>query len=140
MYKLILSAVVFSGLLVSGCAEKQSDEDLIQAQIQILQDAIETHDRGLFMDVIDAQYRDQLNNDRQSLQRMLMGFFFRYKDISVYVSATQISVQQIRADAQSQVVVTGGRNLLPEKARHYQVHSCWKKVSDEWLLSCLEWE
>ena len=145
MHKLIVLPVVvpcmlFFGLLMSGCAEKKSDEALIQAQIEILQNAIETHDRGQFMEVIDAQYRDQLNNDRQSLQRMLMGFFFRYKDISVYVSATQISLQQIRADAQSQVVVTGGRHLIPESARHYQVHSCWKKVSDEWLLSCLEWQ
>ena len=113
---------------------------MIQSQIEVLQDAIETHDRGQFMDVIDAQYRDQLNNDRKSLQRMLMAFFFRFKDISVYVSATQIDIQQIRADARSQVLLTGGKHLIPDNARHYQVHSCWKKVSDEWLLSCLEWE
>ena len=144
MYKLkVLIAVVLFSITMSvltGCAEKKTDEALIQAQIETLQGAIESHERGKFMAVIDEQYQDQLNNDRQSLQRMLMGFFFRYKDISVYVSATKISIQQIRADAQSQVVVTGGKNLLPESARHYQVHSCWKKVSDEWLLSCLEWE
>ena len=92
------------------------------------------------MDIIDEQYQDRLNSDRKSLQRMLLGFFLRYKDISVYVSATEINIQQIRADAQSQVIVTGGKNLIPENARHYQVHSCWKKISDEWLLSCLEWE
>ncbi len=145
MHKLVLLPalilyMIWGGLMLSGCAEQKSDEAMIQAQIEILQNAIETHDRGQFMDVIDTQYRDQLNNDRQSLQRMLMGFFFRYRDISVYVSATQISMQQIRADAQSQVVVTGGKHLIPESARHYQVHSCWKKVSDEWLLSCLEWQ
>ncbi len=127
-------------LLTSGCAEQKTDEVLIQEQINILQDAIEAHDRGKFMAVVDEQYHDQLNSDRQSLQRLLMGFFLRYKDISVYVSATEINIQQIRADAQSQVIVTGGKNLIPENARHYQVHSCWKKISDEWLLSCLEWE
>ena len=145
MYRLMALLILvpcglFSGILMSGCAEKKTDEALIQAQIETLQAAIESHERGKFMAVIDEQYQDQLNNDRQSLQRMLLGFFFRYKDISVYVSATKISIQRIRADAQSQVVVTGGKNLLPESARHYQVHSCWKKVSDEWLLSCLEWE
>lgn len=145
MYRLMALLILvpcglFSGILMSGCAEKKTDEALIQAQIETLQGAIESHERGKFMAVIDEQYQDQLNNDRQSLQRMLLGFFFRYKDISVYVSGTQISIQRIRADAQSQVVVTGGKNLLPESARHYQVHSCWKKVSDEWLLSCLEWE
>lgn len=137
---LILLFSLMNGLLLSGCAEEKTDEVLIQEQIDVLQKAIETHDRNLFMDVIDDQYQDQLNNNQKSLQRMLMVFFLRYKDISVYVSATEINVQQIRADADSQVVVTGGKNLIPEKARHYQVHSCWKKVSGEWLLSCLEWE
>lgn len=127
-------------LLTLGCAEQKTDEMLIQEQIKILQEAIETHDRGKFMAAVDAQYHDQLNSDRQSLQRLLMGFFFRYKDISVYVNATEINIQKIRADAQSQVIVTGGKNLIPENARHYQVHSCWKKISDEWFLSCLEWK
>ncbi|MCU7800700.1 MAG: hypothetical protein KZQ70_11265 [gamma proteobacterium symbiont of Lucinoma myriamae] len=127
-------------VLMLGCTEKKTDEVLIQEQITLLQEAIETHDRGNFMDIIDLEYSDQVNSDRQSLQRMLLGFFLRYKDISVYVSATQINIQHIRADAQSQVVVTGGKHLIPDNARHYQVHSCWKKVSGEWLLSCLEWQ
>ena len=126
--------------MISGCAEKKTDEILIREQINSLQEAIETHDRGQFMAVIGTEYSDQVNSDRQSLQRMLLGFFLRYKDISVYISATQINIKQIRADAQSQLVVTGGKSLIPENARHYQVHSCWKKVSDEWLLSCLEWQ
>lgn len=127
-------------VLMPGCAQKKTDEVLIQGQIKLLQEAIETHDRGNFMAIIDPEYSDQINSDRQSLQRMLLGFFLRYKDISVYVSATQINIQQIRADAQSQVVLTGGKHLIPDNARHYQVHSCWKKVSGEWLLSCLEWQ
>jgi len=131
---------LFLIVLMPGCAEKKTDEVLIQEQIKLLQKAIETHDRGNFMDIIDLEYTDQINSDRQSLQRMLLGFFLRYKDISVFVSATQINIQHIRADAQSQVVLTGGKHLIPDNARHYQVHSCWKKVSDEWLLSCLEWQ
>ena len=135
----IASLVLVFGLL-TGCAEEKSDEAMIQAQIKILQEAIETHDRGKFMAVIDTEYYDQLNSDRKSLQRMLLGFFLRYKDISVYVSASQVAVMQVRAEVQSQILVTGGKGLLPESARHYQVSSCWKKVSDDWLLSCLEWE
>jgi len=131
---------IFSIAIISACSEKKTDEELIQEQVARLQEAIETHDRGKFMDTIDSEYSDQINSDRQSLQRMLLAFFLRYKDISVYVSATQINIQQIRADARSQVVLTGGKHLIPDNARHYQVHSCWKKVSDEWLLSCLEWQ
>ena len=127
-------------LLLSGCAEKKTDKVMIQEQIEILQEAIETHDRGHFMAVIGSAYSDQINNDRKSLQRMLLGFFLRYKDISVYASAHQFEITQNRAEVQSQIVVTGGKGLLPESARHYKVLSCWKKVSDEWLLSCLEWE
>lgn len=135
----LLSSVLLS-ILMLGCAEEKTDEMLIQEQINSLQGAIENHDRGNFMAIIDEQYHDQINADRQSLQRMLLGFFLRYKDISVYISATQINIQQVRADAQSQLVVTGGQHLIPDNARHYQVHSCWKKVSGEWLLSCLEWQ
>lgn len=138
LFWIILS--IFFSVFLSGCTEKKTDETLIQEQIKILQEAIETHDRGQFMAIIDTDYSDQINSDRNSLQRMLLGFFLRYKDISVYASATQITIQQIRADARSQVIVTGGKHLIPDNARHYQVHSCWKKVSGEWMLSCLEWQ
>ena len=137
---LVIASLVLVFGLLTGCAEEKSDEAMIQEQIKILQEAIETHDRGKFMAVIDTEYYDQLNSDRKSLQRMLLGFFLRYKDISVYVSANQVAVMQVRAEVQSQILVTGGKGLLPESARHYQVTSCWKKVADDWLLSCLEWE
>ena len=137
---LVIASLVLVFGLLTGCAEEKSDEAMIQEQIKILQEAIETHDRGKFMAVIDTEYYDQLNSDRKSLQRMLLGFFLRYKDISVYVSASQVAVMQVRAEVQSQILVTGGKGLLPESARHYQVTSCWKKVADDWLLSCLEWE
>lgn len=132
--------LIISVGLFSGCTEKKSDEVMIQEQIKVLQDAIETHDRRKFMAVIDSQYYDRLNSDPKSLQRMLIGFFLRYKDISVYVSESSIEIMHVRAEVKSQIVLTGGKGLLPERARHYQVSSCWKKVSDEWLLSCLEWE
>ncbi len=128
----------FIGL--AGCSENKSDEALILEKIDQLQQTIENHERGRFMEVIDASYQDQLNPDRKALQRMLLGFFLRYKDISVFVSANEVEVNQIRAEVHSQVVVTGGRGLIPDDARHYQVVSCWNKVSDDWYLSCLEWE
>lgn len=131
---------IFSVIMISACSEKKTDEELIQEQITRLQEAIETQDRRQFMAIIDSEYSDQINSDRQSLQRMLLVFFLRYKNISVYVSATQINIQKIRADARSQVILTGGKHLIPDNARHYQLHSCWKKVSDEWFLSCLEWQ
>ena len=127
-------------LQLAACSKPQSDEARILQQITKLQSAIENHSRSDFMAVIDGDYYDRLNTDRKSLQRMLMGFFLRYRDIAVFVTNTTIDIQQIRAQAQSQVVVSGGAGIVPDKARHYQVSSCWKKVSDEWLLSCLEWE
>ena len=135
------SFLILSGLfLLAACSKPQTDEAMIEAKISQLQQAIENHDQGDFMEVIDEHYTDQLHNDRKNLQRMLLGFFLRYKDISVFASAHQIEVNQIRANVQSQVVVTGGEHLIPDSARHYQVHSCWKKVSGEWLLSCLKWK
>ena len=135
------SFLILSGLfLLVGCSEPQTDEVMIEAKISQLQQAIENHAQSDFMEVIDEHYTDQLNNDRKNLQRMLLGFFLRYKDISVFASGHQIEVNQLRADVQSQVVVTGGEHLIPDSARHYRVHSCWKKVSGEWLLSCLKWQ
>ena len=130
---------VFFAFFLSACNEKKTDKELIQDQIKVLQEAIESHDRGDFMAVIDKEYSDKLNANRSLLQKRLMLFFYRYKDISVYVSGTEIDLQQIRAEAYSQVILTGGKSLIPENARHYQLTSCWKKVEDEWLLSCLDW-
>ncbi len=137
---LLIPALFFLSYLLVACDEEKTDEERIVAQIKVLQEAIEAHDSSDFMAVIDSQYSDRLNKTRSSLQKMLLLFFYRYKDISVYVTATKIDLQHIRADAHSQVVLTGGQSLIPENARHYQVKSCWKKVDDEWLLSCLEWQ
>jgi hypothetical protein len=136
----VLLIFFFVSSFLSGCSEKKDDKTLILEQIENLQSAIEKHNNGDFMDNVDAQYQDQLNNNRKSLQRMLLGFFLRYKDISVFTSAHQFDINSIRAEVNSQVVITGGKNLIPESARHYQVLSCWKKESDEWLLSCLKWQ
>ncbi len=130
---------VFLSFFISACNEKKTDKELIREQIEVLQKAIEEHDRGDFMAVIDEQYSDKLNDSRSLLQKRLMLFFYRYKDISVYISGTEIDLQQIRAEAYSQVILTGGSSLIPDNARHYEVTSCWKKVDDEWLLSCLDW-
>lgn len=138
--RILISSLFLLSYLLVACDEPKTDEELITEQINTLKQAIEAHERGDFMAVIDAEYSDRLNSDRQSLQKMLMLYFYRYKDISIYVTATEIELQQIRAEAHSQVVVTGGQSFIPENARHYQVKSCWKKVSDEWLLSCLEWQ
>ncbi len=139
--KIIIFAVFITGQLIfAGCSEQKTDEAVIIERISLLQKAIETHNSSQFMAIIDSQYYDQINTDRQALQAMLMVFFLRYKDISVFVNATTINIQGIRADAQSQLLLTGGKSIIPENARHYRVHSCWKKVSQQWLLSCLNWQ
>ena len=140
MKKYLVGVLFLFTVFLVGCSEQQSDEEQIKAQIQLLQQAIENHSRSDFMSVIGEQYYDRLNSDRKSLQRMLIGYFLRYKDISVFVSATQVELIQTRAEAKSQVVITGGKGLIPEDARHYEVKSCWKKDSGEWFLTCLEWE
>ena len=139
--KIIIFAVFITGQLIfAGCSEQKTDEAVIIERISLLQKAIETHNSSQFMAIIDSQYYDQINTDRQALHAMLMVFFLRYKDISVFVNATTINIQGIRADAQSQLLLTGGKSIIPENARHYRVHSCWKKVSQQWLLSCLNWQ
>jgi len=102
---LILLLSLMSGLLLSGCAEEKTDEVLIQEQIDVLQKAIETHDRNRFMDVIDEQYQDQLNNNQKTLQRMLMGFFLRYKDISVYASSNPVLLNALKNHQWQEVFV-----------------------------------
>jgi hypothetical protein len=126
-------------LFLTACSDPESDEAQIKNQIDSLQQAIEAHDRGDFMALVDADYHDQMNNNRKKLEAILLGYFLRYKDISILISATSVEVTQIRAEAHSQVVISGGRGVIPESARHYRVQSCWKKVDDEWLLSCLKW-
>ena len=133
--------VLFVVIQVIGCStERRTDESMIKEQIEHLEAAIETHNRSDFMSIIDSEYQDKLNSNRKSLQTMLLGLFFRYKDISVFSSAHEFNIMQIRAEVRSQIVITGGHGLIPDKARHYQLKSCWKKESGEWLLYCLDWQ
>ena len=138
MKKIILLSVLL--LLISACSQPKNDETLILEQISILESSIEQHNHSDFMDIVASNYHDPINNNKKSLQAMLLVYFLRFKDISVLLSNTTVEIHSIRTDAHSQVIITGGQGLIPDTARHYKVHSCWKKEADVWLLSCLEWQ
>jgi len=136
----ILLLVVIT-LFVSACGDSASDEDKIKNQLQAGVIAIESRNSGDALDIVSETFTDQDNNTRKDLHRILMGYFLRYKDIGVFYTNTAIEIKSPGyAEATFNVVLTGGEHLIPDDARHYDVHSCWRNISGEWLLSCLRWE
>ncbi len=129
-------------LLISGCQESPPEE-AIRAALSELEEAVEAGDTGTIMDRLSGSaviHRGQAM-DRKTLQRTLMGLFFRYpkRQITLAGIRIELSPDGRTARARFTALVWGGRNVLPEKADSYQVDSHWVLESD-WKIESLESE
>lgn len=127
-------------LLISGCQDSPPEE-AIRAALAELEEAVETGDTGTIMDRLTDSaviHRGQ-TMDRQTLQRTLVGLFFRYPKRQLTLAGIQIEIAPggNTARARFTALVWGGRNVLPENADSYQVDSHWVKDGD-WKIESLE--
>ena len=85
---------------------------------------------------------DPTRLDPSGVQRMLAGYFLRYRHIGVLV--TGVSVSPIAHDptqawSEATVTLAGAQDLIPESGRILKVTGLWREIDGEWLLVRLSW-
>lgn len=129
-------------LLISGC-QQSPPEEAIKAALAELEEAVEAGDTSTIMDRLSdsAVIHRGETMDRPTLQRTLMGLFFRYPKRQLTLAGIRIDVAPNGKTARARftALVWGGRNVLPDNADSYQVDSHWV-LDGDWKIESLDSE
>lgn len=140
-------AVVLVALLTTAC-ERPAPETGIREAIAGIEQALGARDNAGVRAHLTDDFRggptEAANSlDPREAQRMLAGYFLRYRNIGVVVTA--ISVELLPHDpdqawSKATVLLTGAEGLIPETGRAYSVRGLWQYRDGAWRLAQLGWE
>lgn len=129
-------------LTLAGC-QKSDPEEAIGAALSELENHIEAGQTGKIMarldDTIELSRRGQVMT-RQEIRRLLTGLFLRYRKRQLTLAGVRIELDPLTgndARVRFTALAWGGRQALPEDARHFQVDSHWHRDGD-WRIQQLE--
>ena len=127
-------------LLISGCQDSPPEE-AIRTALAELEEAVEAGETSTIMDRLadSAIVHRGEAMDRKTLQRTLVGLFFRYPKRQLTLAGIRIETNPNGKTARARftALVWGGRNVLPEKADTYEVDSHWV-LDGDWKIESLE--
>lgn len=139
LFLFIISAVIL------GCAG-QTDEDKIKKLITDIQTAGEEKNIKKMMDRLSKTYSDPQGYNYDGIHGLLVGYFFRYPKISVYISNLTLTVENARARAVFQTVLTSGEktgsitDAIPQSLGLWNFDVLLTKESDGWKVVSAKWE
>jgi hypothetical protein len=139
--RLVLTALV-ALISLHGC-KRNTAEEAIRANIAQIETAVEQRDAGEVTGFLADAFLANGQMDRRALHRMMAGYFLRFKNIRVLVSAVEIEINPydpVRASMSARVAVLGLDGLLPEDGNVYQVTGEWRFDRGDWLLYSFDWE
>ena len=140
----ILLLFVVSAIIL-GCAG-QTDEDKIKKLITDIQTAGEEKNIKKMMDRLSKRYSDPQGYNYDGIHGLLVGYFFRYPKISVYISNLTITVENAQAKAVFQTILTSGEktgsitDAIPQSLGMWDFDVLLKKESDGWKVVSAKWE
>ena len=132
-------------MTVLGC-HKESDQDKVKAVITDIQAASEEKNVKKIMNNLSKTYNDPQGFNYESIKGLLVGYFFRYPKISVYINNLMMSVENTSARAVFQTVLTSGEktgsvtDVIPQSLGIWDFNVTLKKESNDWKVTSAKWE
>ncbi|KAA3651319.1 MAG: hypothetical protein DWQ11_14310 [Proteobacteria bacterium] len=131
-----------------AACEKTSPEQAIGEAIVRIEQGLAAHQNAAVRAELADAFRggpaaDPARLDKAGVQRLLAGYFLRYKNIGVVVTGVSIEPLSHTPDqawSSASVVLTGADGLIPEAGRIYQVRGLWLREGGAWRLRELQWE
>lgn len=133
-------------LALQACT-RPGPEAAIREAIGQIEQALSARDNAGVRALLAADFQGGPEDDPASLdapgaQRLLAGYFLRYRHIGVLVtgvSVTPIAHDPSQAWSEATVTLAGAQGLLPESGRILKVRGLWRDVDGDWLLLRLTW-
>ncbi len=132
-------------IIVPGC-NKETEEDKVRKVITDIQKAAEEKDVKTIINNLDNTYNDVQGFNRETIKRLLLGYFLQHPKISVYINNLQISIEKTSAKALFQTILTSGNktgsptDVLPKSLGMYRFDVSLSKESDGWKVTSARWE
>ncbi|QFU76615.1 hypothetical protein EY643_13650 [Halioglobus maricola] len=144
--RLLLACLFLLGSL-AGCSEPVGPETQIRANIMAMESALSERSPGDFLEHLAESFTGgkQGSGDvtRDDAKRMLGVYFLRYRNVDILVSQVDVEIdayEDALATSSAMVALAGGRGLIPDSARLYQVTGRWQNFDGDWKLTRLSWE
>jgi hypothetical protein len=132
-------------LAVPGC-HKETDQDKVKKIVAEIQAAGEVKDVSKIMKNLSKTYSDPQGFNYDGIKGLLIGYFFRYPKVSVYINNLTISIENTSARAEFQTVLTSGEktgsvtDVIPNSLGVWDFNVTLKKESNEWKVTSAKWE
>jgi hypothetical protein len=132
-------------MTVVGC-HKETDQDKVKKVITDIQTAGEERNVKKIMNNLSKTYSDPQGFNYEGIHGLLLGYFFRYPKISVYINNLTISVENTSARAVFQTVLTSGEktgavtDVIPQSLGIWDFDVSLKKESNEWKATSAKWK
>jgi hypothetical protein len=144
--KTVIPLVVFCLILSSliGC-DKEPEQEKVKKVIATVQKAAEEKEIRKITGSISKTYSDPQGNNHAAIHRLLIGYFYQYPKISVYISNLTVSVQSDTATARFEAVLASkgaepASAILPESLGVYSFDVLFRKESGDWVVASAKWE
>ena len=142
----LLLSVVSVVFFLFACADNEvSKEDRIRQYVEAGKQAAESRSASALADLIHQSYRDHKGMDKQSIIKLARAYFFRHKNIHLFIKIDEIVFQEenqafVRLHvAMAGNVISDASALLSLRARIYQFELQLIKDGD-WLLQQARWK
>jgi hypothetical protein len=128
-----------------GC-HKETDQDKVKKVVADIQTAGDEKDIRKIMNNLSKTYSDPQGFNYEGIKGLLLGYFFRYPKISVYINSLTISVEDTSARAVFQTVLTSGEktgsvtDVIPQSLGVWDFDVSLKKESSDWKVTSAKWE
>ena len=132
-------------MTVLGC-HKETDQDKVKKVVADIQTAGDEKDIRKIMNNLSKTYSDPQGFNYEGIKGLLLGYFFRYPKISVYINSLTISVEDTSARAEFQTVLTSGEktgsvtDVIPQSLGVWNFDVSLKKESSDWKVTSAKWE
>ena len=131
---------VLSLLLLTACSKPLPDEKQISMTMEKMQQAADNKRLAELMQYFHAGFKGRQNMPKRDLQARIYFHFRINPHVRVYVSNTDIQVNNNMARVSCHLLVTGAQQTLPQRGRLYRITSSWQKYGDEWQVTEANWE
>ena len=126
---------------LASCGGGGTPEARIVETMDRMEEAAEAAERGAFMAHVHDDFRGQGGAlTREDFRGWLLLQLNRHQRMRAQRFPAEVRLLNAEeAVAEFNVLVTGGRGLLPEEGRLLAVSTVWRRDGDDWLLLEADW-
>jgi len=135
-------AILAACWLASACSRPPTVEQKVIAVIQEMASRVEAGERRAFISHVAEDFSGQgAIMTRDQLGALVLYQLNKNRRVSVSLMPIHVTTETPgEAEADFQMLLTGGQGLLPERGQLFDVETHWRESDGEWILSGASWE